>query len=66
MGDSVAMKTKPDEERENQYEQKNNKIAKGNRKYRKIPIISPGFIFGQNAFLVDLFSMELNFGEAYY
>ena len=30
--------------------------------YRKIPIISPGLIFVQRAFLVDLFSGELIFG----
>ena len=33
---------------------------------RKIPIISPGLIFVQEAFLVGLFSGELIFGEAYY
>ena len=35
-------------------------------KYRKIPIISPGPIFVQKAFLVGLFSGELIFGGAYY
>ena len=34
--------------------------------YRKIPIISPGLIFVQNAFLLRLFSGELIFGWAYY
>ena len=34
--------------------------------YRKIPIISPGLIFGQKAFLPGLFSGELIFGGAYY
>ena len=34
--------------------------------YRKIPIISPGLIFVQKAFLVGLFSGELIFGGAYY
>ena len=34
--------------------------------YRKIPIISPGPIFVQKAFLVCLFSGELIFGGAYY
>ena len=34
-------------------------------KYRKIPIISPGLIFVQKAFLVGLFSGELFFGGAY-
>ena len=31
-------------------------------KYRKIPIISPGFIFVQKAFLLGLFSGELIIG----
>ena len=35
-------------------------------KYRKIPIISPGPIFVQKAFLMALFSGELIFGAAYY
>ena len=35
-------------------------------KYRKLPIISPGLIFVQKAFLVGLFSGELIFGGAYY
>ena len=34
--------------------------------YRKIPIISPGLIFVQKAFLLGLFSGELIFGGAYY
>ena len=34
--------------------------------YRKIPIISPGLIFVQKAFLLGLFLGELNFGGAYY
>ena len=34
--------------------------------YRKIPMISPGLIFVQKAFLVGLFSGELVFGGAYY
>ena len=34
--------------------------------YRKIPIISPGLIFFQKAFLLGLFSGELIFGRAYY
>ena len=34
--------------------------------YRKIPIISPGLIFVQKAFLLGLFSRELIFGGAYY
>ena len=34
--------------------------------YRKIPIISPGLIFVQKAFLLGLLSGELNFGGAYY
>ena len=34
--------------------------------YRKIPIISPGLIFVQKAFLVGLYSGELIFGGAYY
>ena len=34
--------------------------------YRKIPIISPGFIFLQKAFLLGLFWGELIFGGAYY
>ena len=33
---------------------------------RKIPIISPGLIFVQKAFLLGLFSGELIFGGAYY
>ena len=35
-------------------------------RYRKIPIISPGLIFVQTAFLLGLFSGELIFGGAYY
>ena len=35
-------------------------------RYRKIPIISPGLIFVQKAFLVGLFSGELIFGGAQY
>ena len=35
-------------------------------KYRKIPIISPGLIFVQKAFLLGLFSGELIFGRACY
>ena len=35
-------------------------------KYRKIPIISPGLIFVQKAFLLGSFSGELIFGGAYY
>ena len=34
--------------------------------YPKIPIISPGLIFVQKAFLLGLFSGELIFGGAYY
>ena len=34
--------------------------------YHKIPIISPGLIFVQKAFLLGLFSGELSFGGAYY
>ena len=34
--------------------------------YRKIPIISPGLIFVQKAFLLVLFSGEPIFGGAYY
>ena len=34
--------------------------------YREIPIISPGLIFVQKAFLLGLFSGELIFGRAYY
>ena len=34
--------------------------------YYKIPIISPGLIFGQKAFLLGLFLGELIFGGAYY
>ena len=34
--------------------------------YRKIPIINPGLIFVQKAFLLGLFSGELVFGGAYY
>ena len=34
--------------------------------YRKIPIISPGLIFVQKAFLLGLFLEELIFGGAYY
>ena len=34
--------------------------------YRKIPIISPGLIFVQKAFVVGLFLGDLNFGGAYY
>ena len=33
--------------------------------YRQIPIISPGLIFVQKAFLLGLFSGELIFGGAY-
>ena len=36
------------------------------RSYRKIPIISPGLIFVQKAFLLDLVSGEPIFGGAYY
>ena len=36
-----------------------------NVKYRNIPLISPGFIFVQKAFLLGLFSGELIFGGAY-
>ena len=32
--------------------------------YHKIPIISPGLIFVQKAFLMGLFSGRLNFGGA--
>ena len=43
------------------------KIRKlNNTKYRKIPIISPGLIFVQKAFLLGLFSGEFIFGGAYY
>ena len=35
-------------------------------RYRKIPLISPGLIFVQKAFLLDLFLGELIFGGAYY
>ena len=35
-------------------------------KYRKIPIISPGLIFAQNAVLLGLFAGELIFGGASY
>ena len=35
-------------------------------KFRKIPIISPGLIFVQKAFLLGLFSGEPIFGGAYY
>ena len=35
-------------------------------KYRKIPIISPGLIFVQKAFLLGLFSVELVFVGAYF
>ena len=34
--------------------------------HHKIPIISPGLIFVQKAFLMGLFSGELNFGGTYY
>ena len=34
--------------------------------YCKLPIISPGFIFVQKAFLLGLFLGELIFGGAYY
>ena len=34
--------------------------------YRKIPIINPGLIYVQKAFLLGLFSGELIFGGAYY
>ena len=40
--------------------------ASVNRKYRKIPIISPGLIFVQKAFWLGLFSVEPIFGGAYY
>ena len=36
------------------------------KEYRKIPIISPGLIFVQKAFLLGLFLGELIFGGAYY
>ena len=39
---------------------------KRSRKWRKIPIINPGLIIVQKAFLVGLFSGELIFGGAYY
>ena len=35
-------------------------------RYRKIPIISPGLIFVQKAFLLGLYSEELIFGGACY
>ena len=35
-------------------------------KYRKMPIISPGLIFVQKAFLLGIFSGELIFGGAYF
>ena len=35
-------------------------------KYRKILIISPGFILVQKAVMLDLFSGEIIFGGAYY
>ena len=35
-------------------------------KYRKIPIISPGLIFVQKAFLLGLVSGEFIFGGGYY
>ena len=34
--------------------------------YRKIPILSPGLIFVQKAFLTGLFSGDLIIGGAYY
>ena len=34
--------------------------------YRKRPIINPGLIFVQKAFLLGLFSGDLIFGGAYY
>ena len=34
--------------------------------YRKVPVLSPGLIFIQNAFLLGLFSGELIFGRDYY
>ena len=37
-----------------------------NETYRKFPIISPGLIFVQKAFLLGLFSGELIFGGACY
>ena len=37
-----------------------------NETYRKFPIISPGLIFAQKAFLLGLFSGELIFGGACY
>ena len=46
------------------YFQKKIKINHIN--YPKIPIISPGLTFVQKAFLVGLFSGEINFGGAYY
>ena len=39
---------------------------KNGLKYRKIPIISPGLIFVQKAFLLGLFSGELIFGGSCY
>ena len=36
------------------------------KKYHKIPIISPGLIFVQKAFLVGLYLGQLIFGGAYY
>ena len=36
------------------------------KRYHKIPILNPGLIFVQNAFLVGLFLGELIFGGAYY
>ena len=41
-------------------------IVKSQQVYRKIPIISPGLIFVQKAFLPGLFSGELIFGGACY
>ena len=37
-----------------------------NDSVRKFPIISPGLIFVQKAFLLGLFSGQLIFGDAYY
>ena len=39
---------------------------KFNLNYRKIPVIRPGLIFVQKAFLLVLFSGELIVGGAYY
>ena len=45
---------------------KGNSSKKKKKKYCKIPIISPGLIFVQKAFLLGLFSGELVFGGAFY